>query len=137
MLAACVELYNAYSCPFPGHSSFVLPEALCDRCVAASDATLPQPIAIENVPYVIWSDSTLACRPEKKPGVKKAPSMTKVPEYLKSVRCHAIRHHETCCGGKILDLLTWVRRVALAGGVQDCVFVAVWSFNDFFDTSTG
>ena len=41
----------------------VLPVVLYDRCIGASEATPPEPISITAVPYVIWSDSTLAAKP--------------------------------------------------------------------------
>ena len=109
----------------------VLPVVLHDRCVGEDEATLPEPISVKSVPYVIWSDSTLAAKPNKAAGVKKSPSTTKVPEYLRTAKLHQIVHQVTQCGGQLSDLLKWVQRLAAAGR-QSCVFVGVRSFNDFF-----
>ena len=109
----------------------VLPVVLHDRCIGASEAAPPEPISVTTVPYVIWSDSTLAAKPNKAAGVKKSPAMTKVPDYLKTVKLHRIVHHMTHCGGQLSHLLKWVQGLA-AGERKNCVFVGVWSFNDFF-----
>ena len=90
----------------------VLPIVLHDRCIEAGEAAPPEPISVTTVPYFIWSDSTLAAKPNKAAGVKKAPAMTKVPDYLKTVKPHRIVHLMTHCGGQLSDLLKWVRGLA-------------------------
>ena len=102
----------------------VLLVVLHDRCIGASEATPPEPISVTTVPYVIWSDSIVAAKPNKTAGVKKAPAMTKVPDYLKTVKLHQIEHRMTHCGGQLSHLLAWARSLA-AGGRQSCVFVGV------------
>ena len=112
----------------------VLPVDLRDKCIGMGQAshTPPVPIAVKTVPYVIWSDSTLAARLNKTAGVKKSPKATKVPDYLKTVKVHNILASETCCGGKLGHMLMWVEGLLATHRRMDCLFVGVWSFSDFF-----
>ena len=111
----------------------MLPADLHDRCVGkeVDPVISPVPTTIHNVPYVIWSDSTLATKPNKNPSVKKPPKPQMPPNHLKSVKQHRILFQETCCGGILVNLLEWVEKLVPAD-VKGCVFVGVWSFNDFF-----
>ena len=81
---------------------------------------------------MIWSDPTLAAKPNKAVGVKKAPASTKVPEYLRTVKLHKILAQMTQGGGQLYDMLKWVESILTTKGRQSCLFVGVWSFNDFF-----
>ena len=112
-------------------SLLVLPVDLANRCVGkrSESGAPPDPVTIQHVPYVIWADSPPAAKPNKTN--PKSPKATKVPEYLKNVKSHRIRHHMTHCGGVLADMPKWVDKLELAI-VENCVFVGVWSFDDFF-----
>ena len=114
-------------------SHIVLPADLHDRCVGkeVDPVMSPVPITIRSVPYVIWSDSTLATKPNKTPGVKKPPKPQMLPNHLRPVKQHKILFEEVYCCGTLVNLLEWVEKLAPAD-VKGCVFVCVWSFNDFF-----
>ena len=114
-------------------SFIVLPADLHDRCVGkeADSVTSPVPIIIHNVPYVLWSGTTLATEPNRSPNAKKPPKPQKLPDHLKSVKQHKMLLHETYCGGTLVNLLEWVEKSAPAD-VKGSVFVGVWSVNDIF-----
>lgn len=75
----------------------VLPVDLHDKCIGKGPVsqTAPVPISVTNVRYEIWADSTLAAKPNKADGVKKAPRKTMVPDYLKTVKLHNIQAKTT------------------------------------------
>ena len=108
----------------------VLPADLRDGCVGkeVDPVISPVPITIRNVPYVIWSDSTLATKPNKIPGVKKPPKPQMLPVHLKSVKQYRILTSETYCVGTLVHMLEWVEKLDPAE-VKGCVFVGAGSFN--------
>ena len=110
-----------------------LPVDLHDKCIGKGSAfqTAPVPISVKNVHYVIWADSTLAAKPNKAEGVKKAPRTTMVPDYLKTIKLHNIQAKMAHCGGKLVGMLKWVENLP-AVDPPSCLFVGAWSLNDFF-----
>ena len=60
----------------------VLPVELHDKCIGKCIEAPPVPISVKAVPYMIWSDSTLAAKPNKAEGVRKSPKSTMVPDYV-------------------------------------------------------
>ena len=110
----------------------VLPVELHDKCIGKCIEAPPVPISVKTVPYMIWSDSNLAAKPYKVEGVRKSPKSTMVPDYLKTVKLHHILAKMTHDGGKLVDMLKWVEDILATSGPQSCLFVGVWSFNDFF-----
>ena len=84
----------------------VLPVVPQDRCIGVGEAVPPEPISVLTVPYIIWSESSFATKPNKSVGVQKAPAPIKVPGYLKTVTLHQIVHRTTHCGGLLSHLLT-------------------------------
>ena len=83
---------------------------------------------------MIWSDSTLAAKPNKLSGVKKSPKPTRVPGYLETVKLHKIRASQTYLGGKLVNMLQWVEASIPPKLIANCVFVGVWSFTDLYAT---
>ena len=81
---------------------------------------------------MVWSDSTLAAKPNKAEGVRKAPKSTFIPDYLKTVKLHQVLAKMTHGGGQLHDMLKWVEDILATKGQQSCLFVGVWSFKDFF-----
>ena len=73
-------------------SLIALPADLHDRCIGKglASADPPVPITTHSVPYVVWSDSTLATKPNRLPNVKKAPKPKKLPDHLQTVKSHKI-----------------------------------------------
>ena len=114
-------------------SLIAFPGDLHDRCVGKglASADPPVPITIHNVPYVIWSDSTLATKPNRLPNVKKAPEPKVLPDRLQSVKSHKVLFKETYSGGTLVNVLEWVEGFVPAD-VAGSVFVGVWSCSDFF-----
>ena len=113
-------------------SLLLSPVELYGKCVGECIEAPPEPISVKTVPYVICSDSTLAAKPNKAEGVKESPKSMVVPDYLKTVKLHKILAKMTHGGGKLVDMLKWVEDILAPIGPQSCLFVGVWSFNDFF-----
>ena len=111
----------------------MLPVDLHGRCVGKRPTSGKSlvPASIQDAPYVIWSDSTLAAKLNELPSVRESPEPTKVPDYLEPVKLHKIRANMAHCGGVLADMPKWVEKLVPAT-VANCVFVGVCSFNDFF-----